>query len=47
MADAKDLKKAKGGKPAGKPGKKDGGKAPQALDDGSEESKFQPRLRDT
>jgi len=28
MADAKDPKKAKGGKPAGKPGKKDGGKAP-------------------
>ena len=48
MAEAKDPKKAKGGgKPAGKPGKKEGGKAPQVLDDGSEESKFQPRLRDT
>ena len=46
MADAKDPKKAKGGKPAGKPGKKEGGKPPQQLDDGSEESKFQPRLRD-
>ena len=47
MADAKDPKKAKGGKPAGRPAKKEGGKAPQAFDDGSEESKFQPRLRDT
>ena len=47
MADAKDPKKAKGGgKAAGKPGKKETGKAPQVLDDGSEESKFQPRLRD-
>src|SRR5690349_19973008 len=46
MADAKDPKKAKGGKPAGRPAKKEGGKAPQAFDDGSEESKFQPRLRD-
>jgi len=27
--------------------KKEGGKAPQAFDDGSEESKFQPRLRDS
>jgi len=47
MADAKDPKKTKGGKPAGRPAKKEGGKAPQAFDDGSEESKFQPRLRDT
>jgi large subunit ribosomal protein L5 len=47
MAEAKDPKKAKGGgKPAGKPGKKEAGKASQVLDDGSEESKFQPRLRD-
>jgi large subunit ribosomal protein L5 len=47
MADAKDPKKPKGGgKPAGKPGKKEAAKAPQMLDDGSEESKFQPRLRD-
>lgn len=47
MADAKDPKKAKGGgKPAGKPTKKEGGKAPQVFDDGSEESKFKPRLRD-
>jgi large subunit ribosomal protein L5 len=45
MADVKDPKKAKGGKPAGRPAKKDV-KAPQVLDDGSEESKFQPRLRD-
>src|SRR5678810_743324 len=47
MADAKDPKKAKGGKPAGRPAKKEGAKAPQAFDDGSEESKFQPRLRDS
>jgi large subunit ribosomal protein L5 len=50
MADAKDpkdpKKQAKGGKPAGRPARKEGGKAPQMLDDGSEESKFQPRLRD-
>lgn len=46
MADAKDPKKGKGGKPAGRPSKKDGAKASQVLDDGSEESKFQPRLRD-
>ena len=51
MADAKDpkdpKKQAKGGKPAGgRQAKKEGGKAPQAFDDGSEESKFQPRLRD-
>jgi large subunit ribosomal protein L5 len=46
MADAKDPKKGKGGKPAGRPAKKEGAKAPQALDDGSQESKFQPRLRD-
>ena len=48
MADAKDPKKGKGGggKAAGKPAKKEGGKAPQMLDDGSQESKFQPRLRD-
>ena len=45
MADVKDPKKAKGGKPAGRSAKKDV-KAPQVLDDGSEESKFQPRLRD-
>jgi large subunit ribosomal protein L5 len=52
MADAKDpkdpKKQAKGGKPAaGRQAKKEGGKAPQAFDDGSEESKFQPRLRDS
>lgn len=46
MADAKDSKKTKGAKPAGRPSKKDGAVAPQALDDGSEESKFSPRLRD-
>ena len=45
MAETKDPKKVKGGKPSGKPGKKEG-KAPQAFDDGSEESKFKPRLRD-
>jgi len=47
MADAKDPKKSKGAKPSGRAAKKDSGKAPQVLDDGSEESKFQPRLRDT
>ena len=52
MADAKDpkdpKKHAKGGKPAaGRQAKNEGGKAPQAFDDGSEESKFQPRLRDS
>jgi len=46
MTDAKDPKKAKGGKPVGRPSKKDSAPAPQALDDGSEESKFAPRLRD-
>ncbi|HLZ32999.1 MAG TPA: 50S ribosomal protein L5 [Nitrospira sp.] len=46
MADVKDSKKGKGGKPAGRPSKKDSASAPQALDSGSEESKFQPRLRD-
>ena len=46
MAEAKDPKKAKGAKPAGRPSKKDA-PAPQVLDDGSEESKFNPRLRDT
>ena len=33
--------------PSGRAAKKDSSKAPQVLDDGSEESKFQPRLRDT
>ena len=47
MAEAKDPKKSKGAKPSGRPAKKDSGKAPQVLDDGSQESKFQPRLRDT
>jgi large subunit ribosomal protein L5 len=47
MAEVKDTKKGKGGKPAGRPPKKDSVHTPQALDDGSEESKFQPRLRDT
>jgi large subunit ribosomal protein L5 len=47
MAEVKDTKKGKGGKPAGRPSKKDSANKPQALDDGSEESKFQPRLRDT
>jgi large subunit ribosomal protein L5 len=46
MSDIKDPKKSKGAKPAGRPGKKESAKAPQALDDGSEESKFKPRLRD-
>ena len=46
MADEKDVKKSKGGKPAGRPAKKESAKAPQVLDDGSEESKFNPRLRD-
>ena len=46
MAETKDPKKTKGGKPAARPQKKDGGKAAQVFDDGSEESKFQPRLRD-
>jgi len=47
MAEAKDPKKSKGGKPAGRSSKKDSAPVPQALDDGSEESKFHPRLRDT
>ena len=47
MADTKDPKKGKAGKPAGRASKKEGAKAPQALDDGSQESKFQPRLRDS
>jgi len=46
MADAKDPKKTKGARPTGRPSKKDGAAAPQALDDGSEESKFSPRLRE-
>ena len=46
MADVKDPKKAKPGKPAGRPSKKET-PAPQAFDDGSDESKFNPRLRDT
>ncbi len=47
MADVKDPKKAKAGKPAERrASKKEGGKAPQATDDNSEESKFKPRLRD-
>lgn len=46
MAEPKDPKKGKGGKTAARPSKKDGGKAAQVFDDGSEESKFQPRLRD-
>jgi len=45
MADVKDPKKAKGGKPAERrPAKKEA--VPQATDDGSEESKFKPRLKD-
>ena len=40
-------KKSKAAKPSGRAAKKDSSKAPQVLDDGSEESKFQPRLRDT
>jgi large subunit ribosomal protein L5 len=47
MADEKDAKKSKAGKPAGRSAKKESAKATQALDDGSEESKFNPRLRDT
>lgn len=46
MAEEKDPKKSKSGKPAGRPPKKESARAPQALDDGSEESKFNPRLRD-
>jgi large subunit ribosomal protein L5 len=46
MAEAKEVKKGKGGKPAGRPSKKESASAPQALDEGSEESKFKPRLRD-
>ncbi|HEX9156140.1 MAG TPA: hypothetical protein VF819_11275, partial [Nitrospira sp.] len=46
MAEVKDTKKGKGGKPAGRSAKKDSASAPKVLDDGSEESKFQPRLRD-
>lgn len=46
MADAKDSKKAKGGKPTGRPSKKEGAPALRALDDVTEESKFKPRLRD-
>ncbi|HJT20416.1 MAG TPA: 50S ribosomal protein L5 [Nitrospira sp.] len=46
MADEKDVKKSKGGKPAGRPAKKESVKAPQVLDYGSEVSKFNPRLRD-
>jgi large subunit ribosomal protein L5 len=38
--------KDKGGKPAGRPAKKGAPSAPVVLDDGSEESKFRPRLRD-
>jgi large subunit ribosomal protein L5 len=47
MAEVKDTKKGKGGKPTGRPPRKDSAHTPQALDDGSEESKFHPRLRDT
>jgi large subunit ribosomal protein L5 len=46
MADEKEAKKGKVGKPAGRPAKKESAKAAQVLDDGSEESKFNPRLRD-
>ena len=46
MAEVKDAKKGKGSKPAGRPSKKEAVAAPQVLDDGSEESKFKPRLRD-
>jgi len=47
MAEVKDSKKtAKGAKPAGRSSRKESGSTPQALDDGSEESKFKPRLRD-
>lgn len=47
MAEVKDSKKGKGGKPAGRSPKKDSAHTPQVLDDASEESKFHPRLRDT
>jgi len=47
MADVKDTKKGKSGKPAGRPAKKEKTATPQALAEGNEESKFQPRLRDT
>jgi large subunit ribosomal protein L5 len=46
MTEAKDPKKAKAVKPAGRPSKKESAAAPQAFDDGSEEAKFKPRLRD-
>lgn len=46
MAEVKDVKKGKGGKPAGRPSKKESASTPKVLDDGSEESKFSPRLRD-
>lgn len=46
MAEARDSKKPKGGKPSGRPSKKESASAPQALDDAREESKFKPRLRD-
>ena len=38
--------KDKGAKPAGRVAKKGAPSAPALTDDGSEESKFQPRLRD-
>jgi large subunit ribosomal protein L5 len=46
MAEAKDSKKPKGGKPVGRPAKKIASAAPGALDELNEESKFKPRLRD-
>lgn len=46
MADAKDGKKVKGGKPIGRSSKKESASVTQAVDELNEESKFQPRLRD-
>ncbi|WP_455377926.1 50S ribosomal protein L5 [Petrachloros mirabilis] len=46
MAEAKDSKKPKGGKPVGRSAKKVSAAAPEALDELNEESKFKPRLRD-
>ncbi len=46
MAEAKDSKKPKGGKPVGRSAKKASAAAPGALDELNEESKFKPRLRD-
>lgn len=46
MAEAKDSKKPKGGKPAARSAKKTSATVPGAVDEAIEESKVQPRLRD-